>query len=55
MKNYTSLDKYDGTPLLGAYEIDAEGVIPEKEMTLVDKGILRQMDQLLNRLQLVRR
>lgn len=43
VKNYTSLDKYDGTPLLGAYEIDAEGVIPEKEMTLVDKGILRQM------------
>ena len=37
------LDTYDGTPLLGAYEIDAEGVIPEKEMTLVDKGILRQM------------
>ena len=43
VKNYTSLEKYDGTPLLGAYEIDAEGVIPEKEMTLVDKGILRQM------------
>ena len=37
VKNYTSLEKYDGTPLL------AEGVIPEKEMTLVDKGILRQM------------
>jgi len=43
VKNYTSLDKYNGTPLLGAYEIDAEGVVPEKEMTLVDKGILRRM------------
>lgn len=43
VKNYSSLDKYNGVPLLGAYEIDAEGVMPEKEMTLVDKGILRQM------------
>lgn len=43
VKNYTTLDKYNGIPLLGAYEIDAEGVVPEKEMTLVDKGILRQM------------
>lgn len=43
VKNYTSLDKYNGVPLLGAYEIDAEGIVPEKEMTLVDKGILRQM------------
>lgn len=43
VKNYSSLDKYNGVSLLGAYEIDAEGVVPEKEMTLVDKGILRRM------------
>ncbi len=43
VKNYSTLDKYNGVPLLGAYEIDAEGVVPAKEMTLVDKGILRQM------------
>lgn len=41
--NYTTLDKYNGVPLLGAYEIDAEGVVPEKEMLLVDKGILKQL------------
>lgn len=43
VKNYSTLDKYNGVSLLGAYEIDAEGVVPEKEMTLVDKGILRRM------------
>lgn len=43
VKNYSTLDKYNGTSLLGAYEVDAEGIIPEKELTLVDKGILRQM------------
>lgn len=43
VKNYSALDKYNGVSLLGAYEIDAEGVVPEKEMTLVDKGILRRM------------
>ena len=41
VKNYTTLDKYNGTTLLGAYELDAEGVVPEKEMLLVEKGILR--------------
>lgn len=43
IKNYTTLDKYNGTPLLGAYSIDAEGIIPAKEMTLVDQGILKGM------------
>ena len=43
IKNYTSLDKYNGVQLLGAYNIDAEGVIPAKEMTLVDKGIFKGM------------
>lgn len=43
VKNYSTLEKYNGTPLLGAYQIDAEGVVPAKEMTLVDKGILKGM------------
>ena len=41
VKNYTTLDKYNGVDLLGAYEIDAEGVVPAKEMTLVENGILK--------------
>lgn len=43
IKNYSALDKYNSTPLLGAYEIDAEGVVPPKEITLVENGILKQM------------
>ena len=37
------MDKYNGVPLLGAYNIDAEGVVPAKEMTLVDHGIFKSM------------
>lgn len=41
IKNYTTLNKYNNVRLLGAYEVDAEGVVPEKEMTLVENGILK--------------
>ena len=41
VKNYTTLDKYNGVNWMGAYEIDAEGVVPAKEMTLVENGILK--------------
>lgn len=43
IRNYSSLNKYKNISLLGAYEIDAEGVVPEKEMTLVNNGILTHM------------
>lgn len=43
VKNYSTLDKYNGVSLIGAYEVDAEGVVPEKEMILVEHGILRGM------------
>lgn len=43
IRNYSNLEKYNGISLLGAYQIDAEGVIPPKEITLIDKGILRNM------------
>ncbi|WP_065218937.1 MULTISPECIES: metallopeptidase TldD-related protein [Butyricimonas] len=43
IKNYSSLDKYNGTSLLGAYTIDAEGVVPPKEVTLVENGIFKGM------------
>lgn len=41
IKNYSSLNKYNDTPLYGAYEVDAEGVKAPKETTLVENGILR--------------
>lgn len=42
VKNYSTLEKYDGRSLYGAYRVDAEGVVPPKEITLVENGILRQ-------------
>lgn len=41
--NYSSMTEYMNVPLLGSYEIDAEGVIPEKETLLVDKGVLKKV------------
>lgn len=32
-----------GTPLYGYYEIDGDGVTPEAEMTLVEKGVFKRM------------
>ncbi len=43
VKNYTTLKEYKGVPLQGHYEMDADGVIPPEEITLVDKGIFRNM------------
>ena len=41
--NYTSKAEYNGTKLLGAYSIDADGIKPDAEMTLVEKGILKEI------------
>lgn len=43
IKNYTILEKYNETPLCGAYQIDAEGVIPAAQMTLVEEGVLKNL------------
>ena len=43
VKNYSSLEKYNGVQLLGAYDIDAEGIVPAKEITLVENGIFKGM------------
>ena len=43
IKNYTAMKEYDGTPLYGYYEIDGDGVTPEAEMTLVEKGVFKRM------------
>lgn len=40
IKNITSLKEYNGTKLTGIYEVDAEGVIPPSELTLVNNGKL---------------
>ncbi|MCG4519051.1 MULTISPECIES: metallopeptidase TldD-related protein [Butyricimonas] len=41
--NYSSMTEYMNIPLLGSYEVDAEGVVPEKEMMLVEKGVLKKV------------
>ncbi len=41
--NYTSKTEYNGTKLMGAYSIDADGMKPEAEMPIVEKGVLKQI------------
>ena len=41
--NYSFMTEYMNIPLLGSYEVDAEGVVPEKEMILVEKGVLKKV------------
>ncbi len=43
IKNYTAMKEYNGIPLYGYYEVDGEGVTPEAEMTLVEKGVFKKM------------
>ncbi|HBX19664.1 MAG TPA: hypothetical protein DEF88_04360, partial [Porphyromonadaceae bacterium] len=43
IKNYSDLPEYNGVSLMGCYTTDADGITPAKELTLVDKGILRQL------------
>ena len=40
-------DKYKNTPLLGSYEVDAEGVVPSEKLILVENG--KFVAQLSNR------
>lgn len=42
----TSIPKtrvFQNIPLVGSYEVDAEGVVPKDELTLVDRGILKTL------------
>ena len=41
--NRTDLKEYAGMPLMGYYEIDANGVIPEAETVLIDSGMMRKL------------
>jgi predicted Zn-dependent protease len=37
------LKTFNNIPLIGTFEIDAEGVVPKDELILIDKGILKTM------------
>lgn len=37
------LDKVGNTKLIGHFQIDAEGVVPPKEMTLIENGLLKTL------------
>ena len=38
-----TLAEFQGVPLLGTFEIDEEGVRPEKQLTLIENGVLRNL------------
>lgn len=41
--NHSAMREYDGTPLLGYYEIDADGVVPPAGLTVIEGGMLRSL------------
>ena len=41
--NRTDLKSFGTTPLVGSYSIDAQGVIPVKEVSLIENGILKNL------------
>jgi hypothetical protein len=43
VKARPALKSYNNTPLIGHFEIDADGVVPQKELTLIENGLLRTL------------
>ncbi len=43
VKSMPHLKVYNGIPLLGSYTVDAECIVPPDEITLIDKGVLKNM------------
>jgi hypothetical protein len=43
IKSTPKLKIFNNTPLIGSFEVDAEGVVPKDELMLVDKGILKTL------------
>ena len=43
VKSITGEEFYKGQRLNGYYPIDSEGVVPDKELTLIENGVLRNM------------
>lgn len=42
VRNLNCLYEYGGVKLIGPYRVDAEGVIPPDEVTLIEKGLFRR-------------
>jgi len=43
IKATPGVKEFNGTKLLGSFDVDAEGVKPEKELVLIDKGVLKNL------------
>ncbi len=43
VKNYTNLKEYNGEKLIGGYSIDADGVTPPAELTLIENGVVKNL------------
>jgi hypothetical protein len=43
VKSLSGTETYNGVKLNGYYPVDAEGVVPDKELVLVENGVLRNM------------
>lgn len=43
IKSITGTETYDGIKLEGYYPVDFEGVVPDKELVLIEDGVLRSM------------
>jgi predicted Zn-dependent protease len=43
VKSITGQEFYNGQRLNGYYPIDSEGVVPDRELTLIENGVLRNM------------
>lgn len=43
VKNITDATSFAGTPLIGYYNVDAQGIIPVKESSLIENGILKKL------------
>ncbi|MCX6236028.1 MAG: metallopeptidase TldD-related protein [Bacteroidia bacterium] len=43
IKDTPKLKTFNNIPLIGSFEIDAEGVVPKDELVLIDKGFLKTM------------
>lgn len=43
IQSLSHLKEYKGIKLWGAFEVDAEGVVPPKELTLVENGVLKTL------------
>ncbi|MCL2414987.1 MAG: metallopeptidase TldD-related protein [Bacteroidales bacterium] len=41
--NHTQMTSHRGIPLVGAYAVDADGVVPAARQVLVERGLLRQI------------